>query len=179
LKRALAIALLGVIAPMIQGALSGLLPAGWCPDTSLLLVTALGLVWPASLVGALGLVALHGFVCDLLSGSLLGQHALVSLCTFGAARVVSSHVNLHGAPSQMVLAAGLTAGTAFALNGLTAFFSPTSGPGLLSAGALLAQAAVNSLLAPPVIAAVRGLLARLDDESGRRVLRLEPRRLSL
>jgi cell shape-determining protein MreD len=179
LKRALAIALIGLIAPMIQGAITGLLPAGWCPDTSLLLVTALGLAWPASLVGALSLVALHGFVCDLLSGSLLGQHALVSLCTFAAARIVSSHVNLHGAPSQMVLAAGLTAGTAFALNGLTAFFSPSSGPGLLSAAALLEQAAVNSLLAPLAIAAVRGLLTRLDDESGRRVLRLEPRRLSL
>jgi cell shape-determining protein MreD len=178
LKRAIAIALLGAIAPMIQGAFAGFLPASWCPDASLLLVTALGLAWPGSLAGALALVTFHGFVCDLLSGSLLGQHALVSICTFAAARVVSSHVNLHGAASQMVLAAGLTAGSAFAQSGLTAFFSPSSGRGLLSPGALLAQAAVNSVFAPLVIAAVRGLLARLDDESGRRVLRLEPRRLS-
>jgi hypothetical protein len=37
---------------------------------------------------------------------------------------------------------------------------------------------VNAFAAPLVIAAVGGLLARLDEDSGRRVLRLEPRRLS-
>ena len=127
MKRAAAIALLGVIAPMIQGALAGLLPPGWCPDASLLLVTALGLVWPGSLVGALALVALHGFVCDLLSGSLLGQHVLVSLCVFAAARIVSSHVNLHGVPSQMVLVRRLR-GRRLRAQRLTAFFSPSAVP---------------------------------------------------
>jgi hypothetical protein len=177
-KRIVCFALLGLFVPMVQGAMAGMLPAGWCPDATLLLVMALGLCWSEGLVGALALATLIGFVSDLLSGSLLGEQALLALCTLGAARVVSSHVNLHGAPSQMVLAAGITAASAFATSALTAFFSQGAGAGLVGGLALLRHAAVNAVLAPFAIAVVRGLLARLDDESGRRVLRLEPRRLS-
>jgi len=176
LKRTLAILLLGLLAPMIQGALSAFVPTGWFPDVGLLLVMALGLAWPGAIAGAL-LASFVGFVSDLLSGSLVGQHALLWLCAFWAARVVSSHVNLHGAPTQMVLAAGLTTGAALAMSALTAFFSPDRVTGLATAPALLSQIAVNSLAGPPVISAVAALLARLDEESGRRVLRLEPRRL--
>lgn len=178
MRRGFAIAVLLLFAPMIQGALGLFVPAGWIPDAGLLLVTALGLLWPGALPVALGLATLAGFVTDLLSGSLIGQHALVWLCAFSAARVVSTHVNLHGAPTQMVLAAGLTAGAALALGGLTAFFSPEAGPQLAGGFALLRQALVNSLAAPLVISGVAALLARLDEDSGRRVLRLEPRRLS-
>jgi hypothetical protein len=77
----------------------------------------------------------------------------------------------------MVLAAGLTTGAALAMSALTAFFSPDRVTGLTSAPALLSQIAVNSLAGPLVISAVAALIARLDEESGRRVLRLEPRRL--
>jgi hypothetical protein len=62
------------------------------------------------------------------------------------------------------------------MSALTAFFSPDSVPGLAS-GQLLRQIAVNALAGPMVISAVAALIARLDEESGRRVLRLEPRRL--
>jgi cell shape-determining protein MreD len=161
---------------MIQGALTAFVPTGWFPDAGLLLVMALGLAWPGAIAGAL-LATWVGFVSDLLSGSLVGQHALLWLCAFGAARVVSSHVNLHGAPTQMVLAAGLTTGAALAMSALTAFFSPDSVSGLASGPALLRQIAVNALAGPLVISAVAALIARLDEESGRRVLRLEPRRL--
>jgi hypothetical protein len=178
LKRGVAIALLFLFAPMIQGALGLFVGAGWIPDVGLLLVTALGLGWPGALPVALLLVTLAGFVTDLLSGALIGQHALVWLCAFGAARIVSAHVNLHGAPTQMVLAAGVTAGSALALGALSAFFSPEAGPQLAGGFALLRQAAVNALASPLVVAALTALLARLDDDSGRRVLRLEPRRLS-
>jgi cell shape-determining protein MreD len=174
-RRALAIVVLGLLAPMVQGALSAFVPTGWFPDAGLLLVMALGLAWPGAIAGAL-LATWVGFVSDLLSGSLVGQHALLWLCAFGVARVVSSHVNLYGAPPQMVLAAGLTTGAALAMSALTAFFSPDSVPGLAS-GQLLRQIAVNALAGPMVISAVAALIARLDEESGRRVLRLEPRRL--
>jgi cell shape-determining protein MreD len=178
LKRALTIAVLGLLLPMIQGALACFVPVGWIPDASLLLVIALGLGWPGSLATALLLATWLGFVSDMLSGTLIGQHALLSLCAFGAARVVSVHFNLHSAPTQMALAAGLTAGSAFALGALTAFFSPEVGPGLAGGWALLRHTAVNALAAPFAIYAVGALLARLDEDSGRRVLRLEPRRLS-
>ena len=178
MKRAAAIALLGLFAPIIQGALAVFVPAGWIPDAALLIVVALGLGWPGSLAAALLLATWIGFVSDLLSGTLIGQHALIMLCSFGTARVVSVHFNLHSAPTQMALVAGLTAGTALALGGLTAFFSPDAGPGLAGGFALLRQAVLNALAAPFAIAAVTALLTRLDEDSGRRVLRLEPRRLS-
>jgi cell shape-determining protein MreD len=177
LKRALAIALLGLFAPIVQGALAVFVPAGWIPD-ALLLVVALGLGWPGSLATALLLATWIGFVTDLLSGTLIGQHALISLCAFGTSRVVSVHFNLHSAPTQMVLVASLTAGSALALGALTAFFSPEAGRGLAGGLPLLRHAAVNALAAPFAIAAVAALLGRLDEDSGRRVLRLEPRRLS-
>jgi len=178
LKRVVAIALLALFAPMVQGALALFAPAGWIPDAALLLVVALGLGWPGSLLAALLLSVWVGLVSDLLSGSLIGQHALISLCAFGSARMLSVHFNLHSAPTQMALVAGLTAGSALALGALTAFFLPESGPGLSAGVALLRHSAVNALAAPLAIAAVGGLLARLDEDSGRRVLRLEPRRLS-
>lgn len=178
MKRGVAIAVLCLFVPMIQGALAAFVPAGWIPDAALLLVMALGLIWQGALVSALLLATWMGFVSDLLSGSLIGQHALLSLCVFGAARVVSSHVNLHGAPTQMVMAAALTAAAALALGALTAFFSPAAGPAMAGGLALLRHAAVNALAAPFVTSALAALLARLDDDSGRRVLRLEPRRLS-
>lgn len=178
MKRAVAIALLGLFAPMIQGALAVFVPVGWIPDAALLLVVAIGLGWPGSLATALLLATWIGFVTDLLSGTLIGQHALISLCAFGTARVVSVHFNLHSAPTQMTLVAGLTAGTALALGALTAFFSPDAGPGFAGGFSLVRHAVVNALAAPFAIAAVAALLGRLDEDSGRRVLRLEPRRLS-
>ena len=178
MKRTAAIALLGLFAPMIQGALAVFVPVGWIPDAALLLVVALGLGWPGSLATALLLATWIGFVTDLLSGTLIGQHALISLCAFASARVVSVHFNLHSAPTQMAVTACLTAGAALALGALTAFFSPEAGSGLAGGFALLRHALVNALAAPFAIAAVAALLARLDEDSGRRVLRLEPRRLS-
>ena len=178
MKRGLAIALLGLLAPMIQSALCLFAPAGWIPDAGLLVVIALGLGWPGSLTVALLLSTFVGFVSDLLSGSLIGQHALLSLCAFGTARVVSVHFNLHSVLTQMALAAGLTVGSALALGALTAFLSPEAGQGLAGGLALLRHAVVNAVAAPLAIVAVSALLARLDEDSGRRVLRLEPRRLS-
>jgi hypothetical protein len=93
---------------MIQGALTAFVPIGWV-DAALLLVIALGLGWPGSLATALLLATWIGFVSDLLSGTLISQHALISLCA-AAARVVSVHFNLHSAPTQMALAAGARRG---------------------------------------------------------------------
>jgi hypothetical protein len=63
------------------------------------------------------------------------------------------------------------------MSGLTSFFARGGAHSLAVWPELLRQIAVNSLCGPPLIAGVASLVARLDDESGRRVLRLEPRRL--
>ncbi len=174
MKRALALTGLAVLVPVCQGGLSAHLPAGASPDLGLLLVLSLGLVW-RSVGGGLLISAASGFAADLLSGALLGQHALLRVLAFGAARGGRVHVNLRGARAQMVFAAVLSVFHAGAMSALTAFFLPGVEVGL-QWGPLLLHAAVNAVAAPIVVAGVTALVARLGDEdAGRRLLRIEPR----
>jgi rod shape-determining protein MreD len=82
--------------PMLQGALAPFLPPAFRPDLALLVVFALSLSWrnPAS---GLVLVAICGFIVDLFSGALLGQHALLSVLAFVATRALTFHVSMIGA----------------------------------------------------------------------------------
>lgn len=175
MKRVLVLVALGLVAPILQGALAPFLPWGTCPDLGLLVVIGLGLSLRSGVAG-LALAAEIGFVADLLSGSLLGEHALLRMLAFALARLASLHVNLHGTLTQMALAAGLSALSAGGILGLTAFFSSGTASVLVTLPDVLQQAAVNALVAPVLISAVARLVARLGDEEGRRVLRLEPRR---
>jgi rod shape-determining protein MreD len=173
-KPLLAVLGLGIAAPMIQGGAGKLLPASLCPDLGLLLVVAIGLSW-RSTAGGLLLASGLGFVTDLLSGSLLGQHALLRVFAYGAARIGARQLNLRGALPQAMFVACLTVANALVLLALTAFFAPGSAV-WVPPSELLTQAAVNALLAPPVAAGVAALIGRLgDEEGGRRLLRLEPR----
>ena len=175
MKRALALAGLLLAAPMLQGALAPFLPAALRPDLALLVVFAVALCWRNPATG-LALVAASGFVVDLLSGGLLGQRALLGLILFVGARMLALRVGLLGPFPQMLFAALLTAAHVLGLAALTAFFAPGSGGSLLQPGPLAAQAAVNALAAPFVVAAVQVLVGWLGgDESGRRVTRLDLR----
>jgi rod shape-determining protein MreD len=180
LKRGLLLLSLGVLAPMLQGALVAHLPRALCPDLSLLIVMALAISW-RSTAGGLLVAGIVGFVADLLSSSLLGQHALLHLATFGAAHYASMHVNLKGGLSQMLFAAAWTALYGIGLGALTAFFSPGVPFAWIDAGALLLRALINGAGAPLVAVVVDVVLNRLgeDDSGGRRVLHLEPRKISL
>lgn len=172
MKRLVVLVGLGLLVPILQGALGPFLPRSACPDLGLLLVIALGVALRSTAAG-LALSAWLGFVSDLLSGALLGQHALLRVLAFAVARLTSSHVNLQGPFTQMVLAAGLTLASAFGMLALTAFFEAGSAA-VFPVADLVWHSAVNALLAPVVVGlAVRGL-ARLEDD-GRRPLRLEPR----
>lgn len=175
MKRVLVLVGLGLLAPILQGALAPFLPWGTCPDVGLLVVIGLGLSLRSGLAG-LALAAEIGFVADLLSGSLLGEHALLRMFVFALARLASLHVNLHGTLTPMALAAGLSALSAAGILALTTFFSSGTAMVLVTLPDVLRQAVVNALLAPLVISAVARLVAHLGDEDGRRVLRLEPRR---
>lgn len=180
MKRAVLLLVLGMLCPMLQGALVAHLPRILCPDFSLLVVVGLALSW-RSTAGGLLVAGSVGFVADLLSNSLLGQHALLHLATYAAARYASVHVNLKGGLPQMVFAATWTAAYGMALGGLTAFFSPGVPFAWMDAGELVVRSLVNSLGAPLVIRGVALTTSRLgDDETGgRRTLRLEPRKISL
>ena len=77
MKRAAAVLLIGSAALMLQGAVNAFVPVHLTPDLRFLLVVAVGLHWRSAAAGAV-VAALLGFVADLLSGSLLGEQALLS-----------------------------------------------------------------------------------------------------
>jgi len=122
------------------------------------------------------LVAVCGFVVDLFSGALLGQHALLSVLAFVAGRVLSQHVSMIGALPQIVFAAGITVVHAIGVVGLTTFFTPGADLALLRPGVVLPRVAVNALVAPAVNAVVATLVTWVSgEEMGRRPLRIATR----
>lgn len=179
MKPAVGLLALGALAAMVQGAATAVVPARWFPDLGFLLVIAIALRW-RSPVGGLLLAAIFGYAADLLSGSLLGQHALLRVLCFGAARLASRILNLRSPLPQMTFVAGLTVANILLLSALSSFFIAASVAGSVSASALLVHALVNAVCAPIVSHGVGRLVARLsNDESDRRLLRLEPRSWSL
>ena len=95
MKRASTLLGLGLAALVLQGALATLLPPPWCPDLALLVLIGIGLRWQG-FAGGLLLAALLGFATDLLSGSLLGQHALLDLFAFSGTVIAARQLNLRG-----------------------------------------------------------------------------------
>jgi rod shape-determining protein MreD len=174
-KRTSLILLIGIAAPVLQGALNTFVPARFAPDLGLLVVIALGLHW-RSTAGGLALAATLGFAADLLSGSLLGQQALLRLLAFGAARFASGHLNLRGAVPQSLFVLGLTAMNAHGIATQNVFFTAGGGFDLVMLRDLLSHALVNALFASPVSRLVETVANSFgDDEGSRRGLRLTTR----
>lgn len=176
MKRAGLVVAAGLVTLVLQGALATLLPRTLCPDLGLLFVVALGLAWERATTG-LVLSAGLGFAADLLSGSLVGQHALLRLFVFAAARLASRQLNLRGALPLTVFAGATSLAYALAVWLLTGFFVGSGAPGLELLGGALLHAVVNALAAPLVVTGLERTLALAAvEEAGRRPLRLEPRR---
>ncbi|MGE4652281.1 MAG: hypothetical protein AAEJ53_15455, partial [Myxococcota bacterium] len=128
MRQGLGMLMLGVLAPVVQGALQLYLPVSLCPQLGVLVVLGLGLAWPNALGGVL-VAALTGFVSDLLSGSLGGQLVLLHLGAYLAARYASTHLDLGGPLSIGVFAAGFGALYGLALVLSTLFFLPEAALG--------------------------------------------------
>jgi len=178
-KQGLVLLALGVVALMVQGVVTQVLPAQLVPDFGLLLVVAIAVCLRGAASGVV-LAALLGYATDLLSGSLLGQHALLRMAAYGVARFGSARLNLRGPLPQALFVGLLSVAHAVGLWGLFAFFAADSGTPLLTLRELLLHALVNGIAGPFVTQGVGALLGRLgDDEASQRPLRLEPRSLSL
>ncbi len=175
MKRVLALLAIGAFAPMAQGAVGTFVPLHYCPDFGLLLVVGLGLCW-RSAAGGVALSATLGFIADLLSGSLLGQHMLLRIFAFGAARVCSRQLNLRGVIPQATFVAVLTAVSALGTGALTAFFS--AGPGVDGEmlRELIPHALINGAFAPLGVWFVERISNWLSEvEVGHQLLQLRPR----
>jgi cell shape-determining protein MreD len=172
-KRVAAVLLLGALAPMIQGVVGSFIPSRFCPDLSMLWVIGLGLYWHSAGGGA-AISTCLGFVFDLLSGALFGQHALLRLLAFGVARVCSRQLNLRGTIPLMTFVVVFSVANAIGSSLLTAFFASGHGVDVTTLKHLIPHAIVNALFAVPVIRLVGGLSTWLDD-SARQLLILQPR----
>lgn len=175
MKRTLLILFVGIAAPVLLGGLNNHLPARFMPDLSLLIVIALGLHWRSTASGLL-LAATLGFAADMLSGSLLGQQALLRMLAFGAARFASGHLNLRGAVPQSCFALVFTVVNAIGIALLSVFFTGKGGLDFIMLRDLLPQAFVNALFAAPVSRAVEAIATAFgEDEGSRRAVRLASR----
>lgn len=174
MKKGLAILGMGAFAIVLQGAVAGFLSPPWCPDLGFLIVIALGPRF-ASSAGGISIAATLGYLSDLLSGSLLGQHLLLRMLAFGAARRAGRRLDLRGLLPQAVFAGSLSGLNALAFAVVTAFFAG-SGFGWPAPRAFLTHVAVDAAFAPLVAAAVDRVLAWAgEDDSSRPLMRFEPR----
>ena len=173
MKRVLGLLALGALTPMLQGVAADVLSVRWCPDLGLLLVVAIALCW-RNAAGGVALAAVLGYATDLLSGSLFGQHALLRVFAFGAARFGSRHLNLRGALPRAIFVALLTVANALLLGVTSNFFAAGTGAGLVPTGDLLPHALMNALFAPLAVYVTERVVALLgDDDSSRRLLLIE------
>ncbi len=174
MKRGLVLFGLGIVALMSQGAAAGMVPARFVPDLGLLIVFGIALALRNPLPGV-ALAGGIGYVTDLLSGGLLGQHVLLRMAAYGAARIGGARLNLRGALPRAVFVFFLSLGHSLGLWLLAAFFVPDAAGGLVAPGTLLTQALVNAALAPAVTEGVAFLSAHLSEDESGRPMRLEPR----
>jgi rod shape-determining protein MreD len=175
MRSALALALLALGALVLQGTLSALLPPALTPDLALLVTVIAAVEAPA--LPALLLAAGLGFGVDVLSGSLLGEQALLRILAFATTRFVSAQFHLErGLPlATYCLAMGLL--DPLGLAALSKLFSGASLLGWEALPTLVARALLGAMLAAGVHRVVGVALETLQDsDARRREVRFETRR---
>lgn len=172
MKRASTLLGLGVAALVLQGALATLLPPPWCPDLVLLVLIGIGLRWQG-FAGGLLLAALLGYATDLLSGSLLGQHALLDLFAFSGTVIAARQLNLRGTWPLAFFALVVTFLYGLVMLAITGFFVGGVELRLGWLGAQIIHAAVSGSCAPALSALVGRAASWADDDPGHRSLGLD------
>ena len=163
MKTFLALLGVGILALILQGAIARTLSPPWCPDLAWLVVVAVGLRWPSVLSG-ICLAVILGYSMDLVSGSLMGQHALMRLLTFLAAALAARQLDLSGSVAVSILVFGMTIFYGIAVVGVLMFFVGAEGVGLPVLADAFCHALVNVIAMGPVLSLVEWLLMRLSDE---------------
>lgn len=155
--------ILGFLALIFQGAIARTLPPPWCPDLGWLVIVALGLRWPRLLPGAFAAVLL-GYAMDLVSGSLMGQHAFLRLLTYLAAALCARQLDLSGGIPVSIFVFVGTVIYGVAVVSMLSFFVGASGVDILVIADSLGHGVANVLAAGPVVSLVERILVRLSDE---------------
>lgn len=163
MKSIVSVLAVGLLALMIQGGLARALPPPWCPDLAWLVVVGLGLRWPGFLSGFV-LAALLGFAMDAVSGSLLGQHALLRLMTYLAAATAARQLDLSGGIPTALLTFALSLAYGFGIVATRAVFLGSPLLGVEVYAVAVAQAFVHMLCAGVVVGIVERIVSRFADE---------------
>jgi rod shape-determining protein MreD len=171
MKPALALAAVGIAALVLRGALSGAIPPSLTPDVALVVVVGLGLRQP----GATGLLLAAGLGCtaDVLTGALLGHHALLYALAFAVTRVAGAQLDLRRVAPVAFLVAALSMAYGLGSVALSRLFA--DGVAWPAVGRLLGQAVLDGAVAPLILPLLSRLAAVLDDDD-RRAVPLAPRR---
>ncbi len=165
MSRAAALLGLSLAGLMLRGVVAEYLPAVLVPDLGLVMAVTAGLYLGS--VGALLVAFALGLVGDLLSGSLLGQQALVLMTLAGVTSAADRQLQLkRGLPLAVFTAVGTVASGAL-LVASTSLFEGRLVPDAGLAVGLLLHAAVNAAVAPPLAAGVGRLLPEPALRSGR------------
>lgn len=174
MKALVGLLVFGAVLVALQGAVASWLPGHWAPDLGLLGIVALGLASRSITLALLSACCL-GYFTDALSGSLLGQHALLRTLELLVVLLAGRQLSLRGGLPLAVFAACLTVGDALAISGLTIFMSPTASLGLGVLWPLFPQLFVNALAAPLVVDLADRLAALLSDDEAKRLLHFDTR----
>jgi rod shape-determining protein MreD len=173
-RRASLLAAFAVVTWIVQGTLASLLPAALVPDLTLVVTVAVAVTAPP--VAGLCFAAGVGFGADVLSGALLGQHALLRLLVFSAARLLGAQFDLRRGLPLAIFVGVLSLADALGFWMVGRVFQQSS---LLGADAIvlvLARAFWAALLSPSAVRTLGGLQEWLEEGETRREVRLEPRR---
>ena len=174
MRRALLLFAAAIVVWIVQGTLATLLPVWLVPDLTLVATVAVAVSGPplAGLFFAAGV----GFGADVLSGALLGQHGLLRLLVFVAARLLGAQFDLRRGVPLAIFAAVLSVVDAAGLWGLGRVFQEASLLGVDAIPTVLARALWAAALAPGAVRLFGGLQEWIDEGDTRREVRLEPRR---
>ena len=167
MKSTLAVLALGLGALMVQGGLARALPPPWCPDLAWLVVVGIGLRWPGFLSGFV-LSAMLGFAMDAVSGSLLGQHALLRLVSYLVAATAARQLDLSGGIPTALLSFSLSVAYGFGVVATRSVFLGSAlgadSIGIEGVAVAVAQAFVNMLCAGAIVGLVERIVNRFADE---------------
>lgn len=172
MKRVITLLGIGIAALVAQGALATLIAPPWCPDLALLVLIGIGLRW-SGIAGGLLVAAFLGYATDLLSGSLLGQHALLDLLVFTATLVATRQLNLRGPWPLAFFAMGMTVIYGLLMLAITGFFVGGVELRLAWIGSQVIHALVTGACAPTVSALVGRASGWADDDPAHRSLGLD------
>jgi rod shape-determining protein MreD len=155
--------LLGVLLSMLRSALATVFPSYLCPDFGLLLAAGMG--YRLRAVRGLWMAALLGYCVDLLSATLLGEHAVIYTIVFLLMYLGNRQIHLWGAMRLALAAALLSVLHGFLLIWMSHLFHDRSLFSLALNGGWWIQVLVNAAVAPWFIGRVAQLSLDRDGDS--------------